>query len=260
MYKLRARNRISKDKQISVITPKILFAEPTVLFEDKHLLIINKPSGLIVTRDKSVKEKTVEDWIESKFSNFGQRSGIVHRLDKETSGILLVAKDQDTFLSLQKEFKERKVQKTYLALTHGIFKEQEGEVDAPVGRLPWNRERFGVFPGGRAAKTKYKVLKEYGQEGLPAQAGEKYSLVEWYPKTGRTHQIRVHAKYLGHTIVSDTFYAGRKTARRDRLWCPRLFLHASKISFNHPQTGEEIAIEAQLPEDLQKALTFLASN
>lgn len=230
------------------------------MYEDEYLLAIDKPSGLVVNRAESVKGETLQDWVEGRLNvkrktlnegDFYSRNGIVHRLDKETSGILLIARDPETFSRLQAQFKSRVVKKTYIALVHGAMKEKKGEIDAPIGRLPWNRERFGVFPGGRPAQTGYKVLKEYEREG------QKYSLVEWYPETGRTHQIRVHAKYLGNPIVADTFYAGRKTSRRDRLWCPRLFLHAAKISFKHPKNGKTVRIESALPEDLKAVLDNL---
>lgn len=253
---------------------------PTVLLEDPYLLIIDKPSGLVVNRAESVAGETVQDWVESYLrtgpvasssrpmssgepagtrrdslqsrhpSDFIERSGTVHRLDKETSGVLLIAKTPEVFEELQRQFKERLVEKTYVALVHGRVTPEEGIITAPVGRLPWNRERFGVFPGGRPAETKYKAIKHYGE----------YSLVEFYPKTGRTHQIRVHAKSIGHPVVSDTFYAGRKTSRQDRKWCPRLFLHAAKVSFAHPVGGKRITVEAPLPEDLQISLRNLASH
>jgi len=179
------------------------------------------------------------------------RSGIVHRLDKETSGILLVAKTREAFANLQAQFKERKVQKSYIALVHGRPKLGEGKVVAPVGRLPWRRDRFGIVPGGRESTTAYKLMATY-------KKGEsEYSLVEAYPKTGRTHQIRVHFKYLGHPVVADEFYAGRKTARGDRLWCPRLFLHAAEIEFGHPVSGERVSFGSPLPGDLTKALSSL---
>ena len=164
----------------------------------------------------------------------------------------MIAKTKEAFYNLQKQFKERRVAKKYQALVHGKVEMGEGEIKAPVGRLPWRRNRFGVLPGGREAATEYKVLENYEtKEG-------KYSLLELSPKTGRTHQIRIHLKYLGHPIVGDTFYAGRKTARRDRVWCPRLFLHASEISFLHPKTGKRVSFESQLPADLGAVLTSLA--
>ncbi|MDO8452747.1 MAG: RluA family pseudouridine synthase, partial [bacterium] len=144
------------------------------------------------------------------------------------------------------------------ALVHGAVKD-DGTIDEPVGRLPWNRERFGVFPLGKPAKTKYHVLANFsshpGERRLKsANTEETYTLLELHPETGRTHQLRVHLKHIGHPIVSDPFYAGRKTARADQKWCPRLFLHAKSIEFKHPVTGEKLKFEATLPEDLQKVL------
>ena len=176
------------------------------------------------------------------------RDGIVHRLDKETSGLLIVAKTKESFERLQAEFKNREVQKTYTALLHGKVEPTEGKIEVEVGRLPWRRDRFGVFPGGRASISNYKVIKFISGE----RGG--YSLVEFYPKTGRTHQIRIHAKHIGHAIVSDEFYAGRKTARNDRKFCPRLFLHASGIEFIHPKTGKMIEFKSELPPDLSGVL------
>lgn len=236
---------------------------PKILLEDSSVLVVDKPSGLVVNRAESVKEPTLQDWLSKQYTvnstqletDFGKRSGIVHRIDKETSGILLVAKTPDAFAELQRQFKEREVEKTYLALVHGKVEPGSGVIKAPVGRLPWNRERFGVLPGGREAETKYKVLSV--KYLVRKNHKDFFSLVEFYPKTGRTHQIRIHAKYLHHALVGDTFYAGRKTSRADRLWCPRLFLHAAKISFTHPVTRERVTVESPLPSDLQKSLKSL---
>lgn len=230
---------------------------PEIIFEDDCLLVISKPAGWVVNEAKTVKTTfVVQDWLSQKFQYplIGDkefRNGIVHRLDKDTSGLLLVAKESDAFKKLQMQFKDRSIKKTYLALLHGIPKNLQGEINAPVGRLPWNRERFGVYAGGRQALTNYKVLKIY------AKNDEKYSLTKFYPKTGRTHQIRVHAKYLGNPIVSDHFYAGRKTAKKDKQFCPRLFLHASEIAFLHPVTGGNLAFNSDLPLDLKQTLANL---
>jgi 23S rRNA pseudouridine1911/1915/1917 synthase len=173
------------------------------------------------------------------------RDGIVHRLDKETSGIVIVAKTKEAFEKLQLEFKERRVEKTYIALLHGKIDPDEGDIELIVGRLPYRRDRFGVVSVGRESKTLYKLIKFYkGERG-------GYSLVEFHPKTGRTHQIRIVAKHVGHAIVSDEFYAGRKTSRNDRKFCPRLFLHACKIKI----LGYEF--ESKLPDDLEKVLGVL---
>ncbi|KKU87966.1 MAG: Pseudouridine synthase [Candidatus Gottesmanbacteria bacterium GW2011_GWA2_47_9] len=230
-----------------------------ILFEDESVLVINKPPGIVVNRAESVKGETVQDWIESKFpisnsqfsiedKDFRDRAGIVHRIDKETSGLLLIAKTLLAFRELQRQFKERLVKKTYLAIVHGVVVPEEGEIRAPVGRLPWNRERFGIVPGGKEAVTRYARISNFQ---FPISK-EELSLVQLYPETGRTHQIRVHLKYINHPIVGDYLYAGRKTARRDRTWAPRVMLHAQKITFTHPVTGELLAFEAPIPDDMSE--------
>ena len=234
--------------------------EPKVIFEDKELLILDKPSGWIVNDATTTRNQpTVQGWLRRNFhfpiSNFQKlRNGIVHRLDKETSGLLLIAKTKSSFENLQAQFKSREVRKIYNALVHGKVEPKEGVVNAPVGRLPWNRERFGVLPGSRSAETAYKAVAYYQLQA------KSYTLVELYPKTGRTHQIRIHLKYLGHPIVADEFYAGRKTSRADRQWCPRLFLHAGGISFNHPAAGERVEFKSELPNDLEKSLDSLEKS
>ncbi len=225
---------------------------PKILFEDDEILVLEKPAGMVVNKAETTRgEETVQDWVEKKLEirnsklGIGGRAGIVHRLDKETSGILLVAKTPEDFLDLQKQFKERRVKKKYLALVHGKVEPGEGEIKAPVGRIPWSREKFGVVPGGRVALTKYRVSKIYNLES------EIYTLLELTPETGRTHQIRVHLKYLGYPIVADEKYAGRKTSREDRKIFPRMFLHASYLGFFHPRTGKLVEFSLPLPEDLK---------
>ena len=231
--------------------------EPKIIFEDEELLILDKPSGWIVNDAQTVGEQpVVQKWLEANFdyelsAESELRSGIVHRLDKETSGILLVAKTQGSFDNLQAQFKNRQVEKSYQALIHGKLELKEGGISVPVGRLPWRRDRFGVIPGGRESETKYKA------KGYFEFDKKVYTLVDLYPKTGRTHQIRIHLKYLGHPIVSDTFYAGRKSARADRKWCPRLFLHASNISFEHPSQNKKVFFETALPIELSQVLDKL---
>lgn len=230
--------------------------EPEILYEDDSLFIIDKPAGWIVNEATTVKNQPVlQRWLNKRkyplSGNMEFRSGIVHRLDKETSGVMIVAKDENSFDKLQSEFKNRLVEKKYIALVHGKVTPDEGEISVPVGRLPWRRDRFGVVAGGRDSKTFYKVAKFY-----PGNNGG-YTLVEFYPKTGRTHQIRIHCKYMGNAIVADEFYAGRKTARNDRKWCPRLFLHASSIRFTHPLTGKVTEYSSDLPEDLKNVLQKL---
>ncbi|MEK9143238.1 MAG: RluA family pseudouridine synthase [Patescibacteria group bacterium] len=256
-----------------------------ILYEDNELLVIDKPARIVVNRAESVKEETVQDWVEYYMSfprtresrvktgspiesgmtvdkDFFDRAGIVHRIDKETSGILLIAKTPETFRELQRQFKEREVKKTYLALVHGRLVPEEGEIRAPVGRLPWNTERFGIVPGGKEAVTRYRVIaskakQSQGDRHVPAAAGPRddISVVELYPETGRTHQIRVHLKYINHPIVGDYLYAGRKTSRDDRAHgAPRVMLHAWKISCTLPSSGKILAIEAPIPDDMKRII------
>lgn len=236
-----------------------MVVEPKIIFEDGEILVLEKPAGMVVNRAESVKEETLQEWLEKKFEiesggGIGNRAGIVHRLDKETSGLILVAKTLNSFENLQSQFKERIVKKRYLALVHGKVVPDEGEIIAPVGRLPWNRERFGVLPGGREAKTTYKIIRNLIIDNL------QFSLLELSPQTGRTHQIRIHLKYLNHPVVGDEFYAGRKTSREDRKWCPRLFLHAAYLGFLHPTTQKWLEFTSELPEDLKGVIDKLKNG
>ena len=227
--------------------------EPKIIFQDDSFFVVDKPTGWITNdADTTTTQPVLQTWVRENFDyplkgDREARDGIVHRLDKETSGLVIVAKTKEVFTRLQAEFKAREVQKTYIALLHGRV-EVDGKVEVTVGRLPWRRDRFGVIPGGRESVTEYKVLKFYPGNN----AG--HTLVEFHPKTGRTHQIRIHSKHIGHAIVADEFYAGRKTARNDRKWCPRLFLHAASIKFIHPVTNKEVEFKSELPEDLSKVL------
>ncbi|MGB6839025.1 MAG: RluA family pseudouridine synthase [Microgenomates group bacterium] len=232
---------------------------PSFIFEDDSLFILDKPAGWIVNEAKTTKgQKVIQTWLKKQsFDIAGSRefrSGIVHRLDKETSGVLVVAKIESAFRNLQAQFKERKIEKEYVALVHGKLEPKKGKIKVPVGRLPWNRQRFGVLPGGRFAETDYQVIEYYSKDK------ETYSLLKLFPKTGRTHQIRIHLKYLGYPVVADEFYAGRKTARADRIWCPRLFLHAEQISLEHPASKKRVSYKSDLPEDLKKTLQGLTST
>lgn len=229
-----------------------------IIFENENLLVVNKPSGVVVNRSETTNGNTLQDLIENNIEvshqeepEFIDRSGIVHRLDKETSGAIIIAKDSDSFATLQAQFKSRTVEKEYVALSHGKILPKEGEINASIGRLPWNRKRFGVLAGGREAVTLYKVEKFYKLNN------ESLTLVNLFPKTGRTHQIRVHLKYIGYPIFSDSLYAGRKIARNDRKILNRIFLHAKKISFVDPLSKEKITCVANLPQELSSLLEKL---
>ena len=231
--------------------------EIAVIFEDEYLVAIDKPSGITVNRSENEKGETVQDFAEKKIFNIQQpisnkigsdfinRAGIVHRLDKETSGLLLIAKDEDSFLNLQKQFQERVTKKCYLAFVHGKIDSSSFEINQPVGRLPWNRRKFGVISGGREAVTKVKVMDYYRD-----RENNLYTFIEVTPLTGRTHQIRIHLKHMQHPILSDRLYAGRKQYRNDIKYCPRLFLHAQKLEFIHPKNRKTVKLESKLASDL----------
>jgi len=237
-----------------VITSKLA---PKIIFQDAFFLVLDKPAGMVVNQTGLVR-KTIQSWLKGYFrirgEGIGKRAGIVHRLDKETSGLLLVAKTKKAFQNLQEQFRKRKVEKSYLALVHGKVSSRKGTVEVPLGRIPKNKKKMGVFLGGRQAQTRYLVKKGYQKDS------QIFSLLLLQPTTGRTHQIRVHLKFIGHSVVGDKTYAGRKTARQDRVWCPRQFLHASQISFVHPEAGKRIEFHSPLPEDLGKALKNLIES
>jgi 23S rRNA pseudouridine1911/1915/1917 synthase len=172
------------------------------------------------------------------------RPGIVHRLDRDTSGVILVAKNDAAHNALARQLKERTIEKVYLALVEGTPKPAEGTIDAPIARDPRRRQRMAVVEGGRDAATAYRVIERF--------AG--YSLVEARPKTGRTHQIRVHLAAIGHPIVGDRLY-GKRSELIDRQ-----FLHALRISFAHPRSGERTTVEAALADDLLAALMELRAE
>jgi len=240
--------------------------EPKVLFEDNDFIAVSKPAHMIVNKsDTSLYEYTLQDWAENNIkykkldikdkeeSDFYKRAGIVHRLDKETSGVILIAKNEEAFENLQMQFKNRLVKKAYLALCHGEIRDG-GKIAVPVGRLSWNRKRFGVTPEGREAVTEFLPISVYRN---PDDEKETLSLIKLFPKTGRTHQLRVHLRYINHPIYSDLFYAGRKQSRRDRRRLGRHFLHAEEIFFLHPKTKKEIKVTAPLPSDLDSFIKAL---
>lgn len=234
-----------------------------ILYEDEQIVVIDKPSGLIVNRAETVTTETIQDWMVSKYPIFNsqftseedlyfvERSGLVHRLDKETSGVMVLAKTPTAFVELLRQFKEREVQKTYLGLTHGIWKSREGEISLPIGRRRDNRQRMGVREDGRESVTNYQVISEYRAWEFPKElrVDERgyggFSLVTFMPKTGRTHQIRVHARHVGHPLVGDKEYAGRKRSREDRKWAPRVMLQAQTLEFTLPKCKDRVKFESK---------------
>jgi len=226
-----------------------------IIYEDNEIMVIEKPSGLVTDTVGNYRGETLQDWLKVEIL----RSGIVHRLDKETSGLLVVAKTSQALENLQEQFRDRKVKKEYTALAHGLIAEGNNAasfiVNAPIGRNPKNTKKFAVVEGGREAITKFKVGLRY-----PLGNARGYTLLYCYPKTGRTHQIRVHLTALNHPIVLDPLYVGRKRYKMDAIWCPRMFLHATKLEFRHPVTGEWVKFRSDLPKELKNSLKFLITN
>ena len=238
-----------------------------IIFEDDSILVIDKPSGLTVNKAETTKgQETVQEWLLLRHpgvrrvvqsrdeEEFQEKSGIVHRLDKDTSGVLIIAKTFEAYLKLKEQFQNRETEKKYIALVHGIVDPAVGTINAPIDRSPFNRTHFGIFSGGREAETTYKTMTSC-QRG-----SEKYTLLEVFPKTGRTHQIRVHMKYINHPIVADPIYGGRKQSKQDREFCPRLFLHAASLTLKHPKSGVNVTYTSDLPEALKNVINLLCGE
>ena len=239
-------------KDIAVSAPSI-----EILYEDDFVVVINKPAGLLVHPDGKSTEATVCDWVLSRYPNIGEvgeplvladgtkilRPGIVHRIDRETSGVLAIAKTQETFLFLKDQFKNHTVDKKYRAFVYGKVERAFGSIDKALGRSKKDFRQYTDPPRARGemrpALTHFALLK----------AGEKFSYLEAFPKTGRTHQIRVHLKSIKHPIVCDRVYAHELPCA---LGFGRLALHAHSLSFLVP-SGERVSIEAPLPQDFIEA-------
>lgn len=260
--------------------------DSSILFEDDSLVVLNKPAGWVVNRADSYTDLTIQDWMEERYSllNFQfsdedqipgeygsrkeiflERGGVAHRLDKDTSGLLILAKTPGVLIEMMRLFRERHVAKTYEALVHGKLQPNEGIIRLPMSRSDHDYTKFAVNPDGRLSETHYSVIEHF--PGLPKGISEKkgksyqgFTLLTLMPKTGRTHQIRVHMAALKHPIVGDATYAGRKRIVLDKEWCPRQFLHAKTLEFIHPVTKEPMHFEAPLPEDLKKTLKYLIQD
>jgi 23S rRNA pseudouridine1911/1915/1917 synthase len=235
-----------------------------ILYENDDLLVINKPAGLVVHPDGKSDEETLCDILVENYPSIKEvgepitlqngtiiaRPGIVHRLDRDTSGCLVVAKTQEAFLFLKEQFQNHTIQKRYMAWVYGSPKEDQGVIDAPLGRSTGDVRKWATSRSTRGilrdAITSYHVLGRYGRERERATTEDgTYSLLELFPKTGRTHQIRVHLKHLNHPIISDMLYAPK---RKPALGFLRLALHAESITFSDLK-GEKQTIHAPLPED-----------
>lgn len=229
-----------------------------IVFEDDYLIVVNKPAGLVVHPAAGVHSGTLANALAYHFqqlSNAGSmRPGIVHRLDKDTSGLLVVAKTESSHERLADQFRAREVFKNYVALVYGVVKQASGRIEQPIARDPRNRTRMAIVPGGRGALSLYKVRRSY----------DSFTLLDVELKTGRTHQIRVHLSSLKHPVVGDELYgSGRDNNVRDVQLraairkLKRQFLHAEELGFRHPHTNEQMRFVAMLPNELNQLLAKL---
>jgi len=235
-YKLRPSDKITIgfDETKTVVFPEI---DLPIIYEDDDCIVINKPVGLL-THSKGAfnPEATVSTWLRSRMkAPKGERAGIVHRLDRATSGVMICAKTPAALGWLQKQFSQRKVKKTYLAIVGGVPAKQQAIIDMPIERNPRKPQTFRVGSNGKPAVTEYKVLK----------TDDKLSLLELRPTTGRTHQLRVHLHKLGHPIVGDTLYGGRPA--------PRLYLHAEELEITLPDKQRK-TFRVPLPAEFEEQL------
>ena len=232
--KVKINDKIIVDYDQNEYDPNLEIDIP-VIYEDDEVVVINKPLGLLShAKGNFNKEPTVETWVKSRIKNIeGPRAGIVHRLDRATSGVMILAKTLNAQKKLSKQFANRKVKKTYIAVVDGHLKENEALIDLPIERNPKKPQTFRVGINGKSAQTNYKVLKH----------NDKYTLVELKPTTGRTHQLRVHLNYLLHPIAGDIIYEGSKQ--------DRMYLHALSLELTLPNS-ERRTFEAKLPSEFNK--------
>lgn len=235
--------------------------QPQIVYEDSNFLVINKPAGLI-THQKNLEDKqpSIVDWVVTnypKLKDVGEpfiasgspvsRAGIVHRLDKDTSGLMIIAKNDNAFFYFKNLFQTKKIKKHYLALVHGQLKEPRGIISSPLGRIGMKRTTKIIgkkLIDKKEAETEYQTVKKFSD----------FTLLELMPKTGRTHQLRVHLNSIGHPIAGDMVYGFKKLPAPGEL--KRLFLHAYKLEFPTPDS-KSLVLEADLPEDLQKVLNSI---
>lgn len=218
-----------------------------IVYQDDDLVALNKPSGLLSVPDRFDEQlpslkKMLKDELGEIF--------VIHRLDRDTSGLILFARNADAHRYYSGIFEERKVEKTYLGLVHGVLPQGEGTIDKPIAPHFTVKGKMMVYRKGKNSITHFSVIEAFGL----------YSLVEFRIETGRTHQIRVHMAHLGHPIVGDAVYGRRRPQVVGEMSIERPMLHAWRIAFMHPRTGETVQVEAPLPEDIERVLGYLRSG
>ncbi|MEE8823845.1 ribosomal large subunit pseudouridine synthase D [Lentilactobacillus sunkii] len=249
-YKVKQNDRISiedaKPQPIDLVPENIPL---DIVYEDDDVIVVNKPQGMVVHPSPGHPDHTLVNALlyHSPLStiNGEYRPGIVHRIDKDTSGLLMVAKNDAAHKYLSQQLKEQKSLRKYVALVHGRIGEDSGVVSAPIGRSPKDRKKQAIVSDGRHAVTHFEVLERFSD----------YTLISCRLETGRTHQIRVHMKYIGHPIVGDPLYGPRKTIKGNGQ-----FLHAQELGFEHPKTHELMIFSAPLPPIFEKTLNNLRLN
>lgn len=249
-YKVQENDQIileeEKPKEINLKAQDIPIE---IIYEDKDIIVVNKPKGLVVHPANGNPDGTLVNAImaicKDSLSGIGGeiRPGIVHRLDKDTSGLLIVAKNDKAHIKMSEQIKEHQVEKTYIALVKGVVKENEATIHMPIGRSPRDRKKMAVVKTGKDAITHFKVLKRY----------DNYTLLEVKIETGRTHQIRVHLSQIGYPIVGDSTYSNGKNEWNIEGQC----LHAKSLKFKHPITNQEMFLEAKLPQYFEEILRQL---
>ena len=249
-YKIAKGDNITVEEQEPVeIELKAQDIPVDIIYEDKDIIVVNKPKGMVVHPANGNPDGTLVNAImaicKDSLSGIGGeiRPGIVHRLDKDTSGLLIVAKNDIAHVNMSEQIKRHEVKKTYIALVRGIVKENEATIDMPIGRSNSDRKKMAVTKNGKNAVTHIKVLKRY----------DKYTLLEINIETGRTHQIRVHLAHIGYPVIGDYIYSNGKNEFGIMGQC----LHAKSLEFKHPITGKDMKLEAPLPEYFEKVLQEL---
>ena len=248
---VKANYKVQSGDKITLTIPPVQETETVaenipleIVYEDEDVVVINKPQGMVVHPAAGHPSGTLVNALLYHIKDLSGingiiRPGIVHRLDKDTSGLLMVAKNDHAHESLAKQLKERTALREYVALVHGVVPHDEASIEAPIGRSPHDRRKHTVIENGKDSVTHFNVLERFPD----------YTLLSVRLETGRTHQIRVHMEYIGFPMVGDVFYGRRKTIKGNGQ-----FLHAKKIGFTHPTTGEEMVFEADLPEIFKETL------
>ncbi|MCI7477943.1 MAG: RluA family pseudouridine synthase [Selenomonadales bacterium] len=257
----KANFKLTAGDEITLEIPEAVEAEILpedipldILYEDKDLIVINKARGMVVHPAAGVFSGTLVNALMHHCTDLSGingelRPGIVHRLDKDTSGVMVAAKSDKAHLSLAQQIKDKTAHRIYQAIVYGNIKEEAGIIKGDIGRHPVDRKKMAIVQDGKSAVTHFKVLERFGE----------YTLVECALETGRTHQIRVHMTHIGHPLVGDPKY-GTNGKRKDNFSIQGQALHSMSLELDHPVTGERMTFNTELPEDMQKILRYLRNT